>query len=206
MALGRRVQFDRGQIIYGIGADGTDLYGIAVGTARMHMAIDEHEQRLSHVIGPGFRFGESEFTSGIPRVLEYEAATDMVLLQVTGNDFNRLAQGFPDTWKWVALLAGQHLITAMGAADDLMLQSSGKRLAAVLLRLSGNRLGHPASPANNAIPATQQELAVAANLSRASAGRILRKTELAGEISIEYGALMILDANALTARIATANQ
>ncbi|MEY8099993.1 helix-turn-helix domain-containing protein, partial [Falsihalocynthiibacter sp. S25ZX9] len=67
-------------------------------------------------------------------------------------------------------------------ADDLMLSAPQKRMASVLLRLSGNRLGHQRSPPIKAIPATQQELAVAANLSRASAGSILREMERNGEI------------------------
>lgn len=201
VAIGRWAQVDRGQTIYDIGADDTDLYGITSGTARMQMAMNEHEQRLSHVIGPGFWFGENEFVSDTPRMLEFEAATDMLLLQVPRADFQKLAQEFPDAWRWIALLAGQHLITAIGAADDLMLSSSEKRMAAILLRLSGNRLGHPHSPPIDIIPATQQELAVAANLSRASAGSILREMERNGEISIEYGALVIRDAKALAARL-----
>jgi len=201
LKIGRWVQMDRGQIVYGIGTDDTNLYGIASGTARMHMAINEHEQRLSHVIGPGFWFGENELVSGLARMLEFEAATDMLLLKITHYDFQQLARELPDAWKWIALLAGQHLITAIGAADDLMLSSSEKRIAAVLLRFSGNRLGHPRSPPINVIPATQNELAVASNLSRASAGNILREMERNREISIEYGALVIRDAEALAARV-----
>jgi CRP-like cAMP-binding protein len=201
VAIGRWVRKDQGQIIYGIGSDDTNLYGIASGTARMQMAINEHEQRLSHVIGPGFWFGENELVSGEARMLEFAAATGMSLLQITRTDFQNLARDVPDAWRWIALLAGQHLITAIGAADDLMLPSSEKRLAAVLLRLSGNRLGHPRSPSIAVIPVTQQELAIAANLSRASAGRILRKLETSGEISLEYRAVMIRDFNALSARI-----
>ncbi len=199
--IGRWIQVGRGQVVYGIGSEEAVLYGVAQGTARMHMAINEHEQRLSHIIGPGFWFGEYEFTSGISRLLEFEAATDLLLLHVARYDFQQLALKYPDSWQWIALLSGQHLITAMGAADDLMLTSAERRLAALLLRLSGHRLAHPASPPFEFIPATQQELAVAANLSRASAGKILRMLEKKGEITIEYGALAILDAQALAARI-----
>ena len=201
VAIGQWIQMDRGQMVYGIGADDTSLYGIANGTARMHMAMNEHEQRLSHVIGPGFWFGENEFVSGVSRILEFEAATDLLLLQVTHNDFQKLAPEFPDAWKWIAQLAGQHLITAIGAADDLMLPTAEKRLVAVLLRFSGNRLGHPQSPPFENIPVTQHELAVAANLSRASAGPILRMLEKEGEILIDYGALVICDACSLGARL-----
>ena len=199
--IGQWVHLDQGQIVYCNGDDGTELYGVADGTARMHMAMNEHEQRLSHTIGPGFWFGENEFVSGTPRMLEFEAATEMLLLQVTCYDFQQLAQEIPDTWRWIALLAGQHLITAIGAADDLMLSSSKKRVAAVLLRFTGRRLGHPKSPPIDVIPATQQDLADATNLSRSSVGNILREMERNVEISIEYGATVIRDAKALEARL-----
>jgi CRP-like cAMP-binding protein len=201
LKIGRWVQINSGLIIYGIGSNNTNLYGIASGTARMQMAINEHEQRLSHIIGPGFWFGENELVSGSPRLLEFEAATDLLLFKITRNDFLQLSREFPDAWKWIALLAGQHLITAIGAADDLMLSAPQKRMASVLLRLSGNRLGHPQSPPIKAIPATQHELAVAANLSRASAGSILREMERNGEISIGYGNLVICNSDALSARL-----
>lgn len=201
VAIGRWVRLDRGQIVFGNGEEGTYLYGIARGTARMHITMNEHEQRMGHIIGPGFWFGDAEFVAGIPRIMEVDAATDLVLLRVVLSDFRQLAQAFPDAWRWISLLVVQHMFISIGAADDLMLADARKRLAAVLLRLSGRRLGHLASPPINIIPATQQELAAAANLSRASAGRILKEMEEMGEISIEYGALQIRDAGALAARL-----
>lgn len=206
VAIGRWVRLDRGQIVFGIGSDDMDLYGIARGTARMHIAMNEHEQRVGHIIGPGFWFGDNEFVSGVPRIMEIDAATDLLLLRIPRSDFQQLAREFPDAWRWIALLAVQHLTLAIGAADDLMLSSGESRLVAVLLRLSGHRLGHPASPPLEFLPATQQELAVAANLSRASAGRILRMLEDKGEISIEYGALVIRDPRALAARLLYAGE
>ena len=199
--IGRWVHISRRQVVFSNGDADTDLYGIAHGTARMQIAMNEHEQRMGHIIGPGFWFGDNEFVTGIPRIMEIEAATDMVLLQITRKSFEQFTQEFADAWKWIAVLTAQHLIIAVGAADDLMLSSSENRVAAVLLRLSGSRFGHPCSPPIDVIPVTHQDIAVATNLSRASAGRILRKMDKNGEISIEYGALVIRDADALAARI-----
>jgi CRP/FNR family transcriptional regulator, cyclic AMP receptor protein len=201
VAIGRRIQLDPGQIVFCNGDVDTDIYGISHGTARMQIAMNEHEQRLGHIIGPGFWFGDNEFVSGFPRIMEIEAATELHLLQISRSDFLQLALDFSEAWRWIALLLAQHLIISVGAADDLMLASSEKRLAAVLLRFSGYRLGHPNSPLVEVIPATQQEIAVATNLSRASAGRILREMEENGEISIEYGALVIRDLSTLMARL-----
>jgi CRP-like cAMP-binding protein len=199
--IGKWVHMDQGQIVYCNGDAGTELYGIAHGTARMQIAMNEHEQRLGHIIGPGFWFGDNEFILGLPRIMEIEAATDLLLLQIERNDFLQLAQDFPDAWRWISILAAQHLIIAVGAVDDLMLSSSKKRVAAVLLRFTGRRLGHPKSPPIDVIPATQQDMAIATNLSRSSVGSILREMERKGDISIEYGAIVIRDAIALEARL-----
>jgi CRP/FNR family transcriptional regulator, cyclic AMP receptor protein len=201
IAIGRWVQVERGQIIYRNGDTDTGLFGISDGVVRIQIAMNEHEQRVGQIIGPGFWFGGHAFSTGSPRKIEVEAATDAALLRVTPSDFEKLVTEFPVAWKWIATLFSHHLTLAMGAADDLMLSSSELRLAAVLLRFSGNRLGHPNSPPQNEILASQQELAVAANLSRASAGRILREMEKTGEVSIGYGTVEIRDAKALAARL-----
>lgn len=202
VGIGRWTKLGRGDVVYNQGDAETDLYGIANGIARMQIAMNEHEQRVAHVIGPGFWFGEYAFVSGSQRAVEIEAATDLLLLRITRHAFQRLADEHPEIWRWIALLCSQHTIMAIGGADDLMLPTSEKRLIAVLLRLSGHRLNHPSSPPIEVVPITQAELATASNLSRATAGRILRELESRDEISIEYGSIIIRDANALLATLA----
>lgn len=145
--------------------------------------------------------GQIVFCNGDVDTDIYGISHGTARMQISRSDFLQLALDFSEAWRWIALLLAQHLIISVGAADDLMLASSEKRLAAVLLRFSGYRLGHPNSPLVEVIPATQQEIAVAANLSRTSAGRILREMEENGEISIEYGALVIRDLSTLMARL-----
>lgn len=201
LAMGQWQLVPGGEILYGHGAESRDLFGIADGSLHMRIAMNEHEQRLAHICGPGFWFGENELISGSARILETEASEDLVLLRIPAHDFLHLARSRPDAWRWIALLAVQHQALAIGAADDLMLPSAAKRLIGVLLRLSGNRLNNPASPALTVIHLTQQELAVAANLSRASAGRILRELAGAGDIAIDYSAISILNAAGLAKRL-----
>lgn len=187
--------------MYLVGSEANHLFGIASGSARMHLAINEHEQRVAHVCGPGFWFGEYEFVAKVPRIMEIEAAEDLKLLCVNRVDFDRMAVSTPDAWKWLTVLSSQHLAIAIGAGDDLMLPDLEKRVVTVLLRFCGARLGHPASPLVRRIPVTQAELAVAANLSRSSAGKVLRELERAGEITIDYGAINVCDVFALTKRL-----
>ena len=200
-SIGEWVRFDKGDIIFEHGAEEADLYGLASGSICMHIAMGEHEQRLAHICGPGFWFGDFEFVSGASRMMAVEAAEDVLLLRVRRSDFLKLAKVQPDIWRWIALLAVQHITIAVGAADDLMLPSVKKRVAAVLLRLSGRRFAHPASKPMSTIYLTQLELAVAANLSRAAAGKILREMAESGAIKIDYGSIRILNPVALAAKL-----
>lgn len=191
LSIGHWVQFKKNEVIYWHGAESNDLFGVASGHVRLHIAMNEHEQRVAHIVGPGFWFGENELILKSSRIMEMAAGSDLKLFKVPSDGFYRLAEKKPCVWKHLAALAAQHQILAIGAADDLLLSSAEKRIAAVLLRLSGNRLNHALSPAYFEIPITQQEFSVAANLSRATAGRLLREMASRGEILIEYGRIQI---------------
>ncbi len=201
LALGSWVRIPSGDIVYGVGDEEGALYGIASGLARLHIALNEHEQRLAHLCGPGFWFGDFELVTNTPRTMEFDAAEDLLLLRIQRNDFVRFASTDPEAWRWIAVLVAQHASLAVSAADDLMLRSAEKRLVAALLRLSGRRFAHPASVPLTAVPITQLDLAVAANLSRSSAGSILRRLGQAREISIDYGKIIIHDSEALASRL-----
>ncbi|MGB2933330.1 MAG: Crp/Fnr family transcriptional regulator [Methyloceanibacter sp.] len=195
---GEWMEMQTGSILYSIGEDQSSLWGLASGMVRMHVSMNEHEGRLGHIVGPGFWFGEYELVAGGPRIMEMEAAEDPVLLRVRPDVLKDILARSPENWRWLTLLAVQHQAVAITAADDLMLRSAVKRLAALLLRLSGRRAAHPSSMPLDTIPATQQEVALAANMSRATAGEILRDFEAAGLISRDYRAIHIHQARGLS--------
>ncbi len=197
--IGRLIDIPRGQAVFGLGSDTSEFYGVAQGVVRLEVAANGNEQRLGQFFGPGYWFGELRLIAEMPRLMGAVAATDVRLMQITQSGFNRLANEFPDLWRCIALLSAQHMAMAIGAADDLMLSSPQKRIAAVLLRFAGRRHANPAIQPNDTIPVTQQEIAAAANMSRASAGNILRQMAAQGQITIEYGALLIRDPEALAA-------
>ncbi len=80
----------------------------------------------------------------------------------------------PAGWQAVARLVGEFALLASVIAADLLIPASEQRCAAVLLRLAGQRFASPRDAVEVMVPVTQEELAAAANLSRNSAGAILR--------------------------------
>jgi CRP-like cAMP-binding protein len=201
LSLGSWLRCSAGEVVFRNGDPAGDLFGIASGAIRMHIAMNEHEQRVAHVCGPGFWFGDFELVTGTPRIMEIDANDELLLMRVARSSFLEMAEAHPEAWRWIALLAVQHGMLAIGAADDLMLASAEARVVAILLRLTGHRLNHPASPSLPSVRITQQELAVASNLSRTATGGILRELKRSGEISIDYGVIAIRDPKALATRL-----
>jgi CRP-like cAMP-binding protein len=90
---------------------------------------------------------------------------------------------------------------AAGVIGDLMLRDPVKRTAALLLRLCGVRSAM--SPAKEPFPIllSQEEIGHLANLSRNSIIPILRDFAQRGYIRVDYGTIVITDAQALARTI-----
>jgi CRP/FNR family cyclic AMP-dependent transcriptional regulator len=186
LQAGSLKRFENGDVVYGLGQSQDCLWCVVSGLARMWITMNEQPPRFGHVAGPGFWFGEVEVTTKGPRIIEVEAHGDTVLLMVAGRDFRQVASEFEDAWRELARLAVANLALAIGAADDLMIRDPKQRLAAVLLRLASHRSAFQGVAPIPFIPATQSEIAAAANLSRASAAAILAELVESGAIATEY--------------------
>ena len=197
LAVGVKRTFQDGEVIYGLGQDQACLWGISSGLVRMLVTMNEQSPRFGHVAGPGFWFGETEFVIDRPGIIEMAASGETELLMVTRHAFARVAGNHPDAWPAVAVLAVLNEGLAIGAADDLMIRDARQRLCAVLLRLSSNRNAFQGMPPIPYIPATQREIAEAANLSRSSAAALLAELSGAGLVRTEYRRIEILDPEGL---------
>jgi len=189
--------FDDDEVIYGLGQYQASLWGIASGLVRMTITMNEQPPKFGHVVGPGFWFGETEFVTDRPGIIEMVASGNTTLLMVTRQAFRRVADAHSEAWPGVALLAVLNEGLAIGAADDLMIRDARQRLCAVLLRLSSHRSCFQGAPPLPHIPATQREIADAANLSRSSAAALLARLSGAGLIRTEYGRIEILNPEGL---------
>ncbi len=200
--VGNFQTFSDGATIYGFGQEQYCLFGIASGQIRMWVTMNEQEPRFGHVAGPGFWFGEYEVVTRQPRVVEMAASGETRLCVVTRSDIDRVARKHADAWAAVALLAVMNQVTAIGAADDLMIRNAKKRLVAVLLRLSSHRNAFQGVPPVPAVPVTQREIADAAAVSRSSAAAILADLKRDGMIRIDYKTIVVLEPERLLALLA----
>lgn len=193
LAVGQKERVPAGAVLYQLGDAAEGLVGVMSGCVRLHVALNGQKVRIAHICGPGFWLGEYELLTGSPWLVRIEAPTETTVMKVAKTDFLKIAEDDPTAWRWIASLSAENMAVTVRSVEDLLLENSEERLVSVLLRLAGRRPSNPAMPPLSLVPVIQSELAEAANMSRRSAGQILRKLEAQGAIALGYGAIEILD-------------
>lgn len=85
----------KGELIFGEGDVGKELYIVEEGSVAISKAIkDNLEQVLAHM-GPGDYFGEMAVIENIPRTASASAETDCTLLTIADSDIMRLMDEEP---------------------------------------------------------------------------------------------------------------
>ncbi|WP_068119463.1 Crp/Fnr family transcriptional regulator [Tropicimonas marinistellae] len=182
---------------YGDKPDG--LYGLISGSVRMDTIWSRHGPSMLSTFHAGAWLGEAEFLADSPRITSMSALRSCEYLFIGAKTIETLARERPELWRGIGLLAFEHLSLAVAALDDAMIRSSKARLAAVLVRLCGARLGTAEDSVSSEIDVTQSDLAQMANLSRSVVGSHLEEFERNGIIRRSYGRMSVTDIDALRA-------
>jgi CRP-like cAMP-binding protein len=182
---------------YGDRPDG--LYGLIAGSVRMDTIWSLHGPSMLSTFHAGAWLGEAEFLADSPRITSMYALRACEYLFIGAKTIETIARERPELWRGIGLLAFEHLSLAVAALDDAMIRSSKARLAAVLVRLCGARLGVTEEALSLEIDVTQSDLAQLANLSRSVVGGHLQELEHNGMIQRSYGRMSVTDIDALRA-------
>jgi CRP/FNR family transcriptional regulator, cyclic AMP receptor protein len=137
-------------------------------------------------------FGKGPAIIGQPRPVSLSATRSVSLLYVSQRAIGEIARLHPAFWKYFVIPLMGHLDTALGAMADFMIRQHDKRLAAVLLRLGGCRSAANARMGAVEVDASQEDIAAMANVSRTTAGSVMREWQSMGLITIGYGRVAIL--------------
>ena len=160
---------------YGDQPDG--LYGLITGSVRMDTIWSHHGPSMLSIFHAGAWLGEAEFLADSPRITSMSALRSCEYLFIGAKSIETIARERPELWRGIGLLAFEHLSLAVAALDDAMIRSSSARLAAVLVRLCGARLGTAEESVSLEIDVTQSDLAQMANISRSVVGNHLEDLE-----------------------------
>jgi CRP/FNR family cyclic AMP-dependent transcriptional regulator len=183
--------------IYSIGDEPGGIFGIVSGCLGISVVQGETGPYIAHFAMPGTWFGQaSAFTRG-PRRVGLTATRDTVLLYLPLRAIDEIVRHDPSAWRLLALPLFEHLDISIGGSDDLLQRSHVKRFVAVLLRLGNCRHVSPRNHRPMEIDMSHEDLAYLANVSRTTAGAILRKLQAEKHLAMSYGRISILAPDAL---------
>lgn len=197
LAAGRRVCLDRGEYLFSAGAQPGGIYGVVTGGVGAEGSTQFHTPKLGHVFRSGHWFGHGPALHGGLRTMGYFAVENSVLLTITLEDLQQLMRQDAEISRQVGRMANIGTDIASWVALDLLIPDAPRRIAAVLLRVTGALEAVEPSDARG-FQLTQAEIGVMANVSRVYLNRVLSSFTKSGWIATTYGYLRLLDVNALT--------
>jgi CRP-like cAMP-binding protein len=192
---GIAVDVPAGACVFRRGDPPTGLYGIVSGAVAVEGGHGRQSPVMTHVFRSGDWFGLTAVLDGSPRVLTYRVLEDARLLLVLRAPMLALMEADPRVARRVVYLAEIGSRIGTWAVRDLLTQDAGRRLAAVLYRVTGAGEIAPGGP--DGFRLTHQQLGEMANLSRHHVGRKLAALEAAGWIACGYNRIRLLDAEGL---------
>jgi CRP-like cAMP-binding protein len=203
LPMARWRRFEAGTPVTLGGDEADDIIGMASGVVAFTSALGFADSPVSHMARAVFWMGYGPMLFGGTRVVSAEARSEVWVASFPKARVLPLLDGDTKWWRFFMRLSGEYGHMSSMIAGDLLIPESERRLAAVLLRFGGFRvLGNPgieevAAMAPVVVPVTQAELAAAANLSRNSAGKILRGFCRRRMVETGYRGITITDPSGL---------
>lgn len=195
------LHFAPGEMIYGVGDGPGGIYCLICGSIRVTIAPGNEGPFFAHLMGAGHWIGEGPVISGQPRLVGLSAGRASAALHLPLPALRAMIDADPLVWRYVAQLALINVQTTLIAMNDSMIRDDERRLVATLLRLGDCRLATPPGHAPASIDATQEELAIMANLARSTVGTLLRRLRAQRLLELAYGAVVIPDPDRLRGRL-----
>lgn len=196
LAQGRIITVRRGKAIYREGDEGRNMYGLVKGGVAVVIGPPRLAPRLATIMGAGTWFGAGPVLTGELRSVEFRAAEDSSFLVLPGQAVEQIAIAQPENARAIGALAMIGHDLAVRVAAELLIPSSARRIAAVILRIAApdrydGRIG------GDGVCVSQSQLAEMANVSRNVANSALGELRDAGWIETRYNRLMVRNSAAL---------
>jgi CRP/FNR family transcriptional regulator, cyclic AMP receptor protein len=186
-----------GEYVFREGDDSDTCYVVRSGHARALREHSDGRQITLATFGPGDFFGELAMFDNERRSATVQAADELDLLGILGDDMRALLARHPDIAVKLVISLGRRLRAANERLARQSFQTVQSRVATVLCQLVDRARAEGAPERDVPVVATQAELAQLAGSSRESASRFLAVLERAGVISQGRGRLTVHDPAAL---------
>lgn len=177
-----------GQFIYLQDTPPTEFYYLEDGSARSIISSPEGTERLLTLHRSGDLMGEASFFDQCPRVSSAVAVTPCKAVSIDKRQLERSFQSHPELAYPLLSYLARTVRLLSGHVDDLTFRPADQRLAGALLRQGGE---------NGTIQTTHEELGTTVGASRVTVSRVLARFVKNGWIKTGYGAIVLLDRDAL---------
>lgn len=185
-------RFGTGESIVEVGDEAGGIYGVLDGAVGCWISSPYNEQMMAHVARQADWFGEGPAVTGEARTMSFRALEPTLLLQLTLPAIRQLTAELPETAHCISVLSETAARSAIRAISDLLIPDAERRLAAVLLRVTGAEEGLAAMPPEG-VRLSQTELGEMAGFSRHHANRLLLKMQARGLVRLGYQRIIVLE-------------
>ena len=188
----RLVSLPKGRMLFDIEDEASELYCIVSGCAVITLGHPVQGVVNAHVMLPGRWFGEPAALGRRPRIMSVSARRPTEFLAISQAQIAELLKSEPSlNWTLFHLMAWNVEEYVLHTVD-LLIVDPRLRLCSRLLTFAGRLLNYlPPSPVS--IPMTQEELAVASNMSRSTVYNLLGELVEQGICELGYREVRILD-------------
>ncbi len=193
---GRIVTARRGEAIYREGDPGLSLCGLMSGAIAVMVGPPRLAPRIINIMGPGTWVGVGPVLNGELRSLEFRAVSECELLMVPGPVVKQMSNARTEYARAIGALAYIGHDVASRVAAELLIPSSTRRIAAIILRIAAPDSAE-ARVGSEGIVVTQSQVAEMANVSRNVANGVLCRLRDAGWIETSYGRVAVRNRAAL---------
>jgi CRP/FNR family transcriptional regulator, cyclic AMP receptor protein len=188
--------YEAGASLFVAGDPPGGIFGIADGSIGTSTLLGAPDAPMVHIARRGFWSGEGSILSGEPRRMSASAITAALVANVPLSALHTLLSERPEWWQHIGQLALSSIDIIGNGFVDLMIRDSGRRCAAILLRLCECRF-KDAAEVSREVMVTQEEMANMANLSRATVNTILRRFAKQQLIELRYRSIIVAETKRL---------
>ena len=188
-----------GEQIFAKGDPGNSMMAVLKGRVLISVPSSDGRQIVLTIMHEGDLFGEIALLDGKERTADAIAETDCELLVVARRSLLALLERRPDLCIELLAVLCERLRRTSEQVEDLAFLNLERRLAKALQRLAGERSEPALPPLVPGIKISQRVLGELVGGSRESVNKHLQQWKQAGIITIDKGAIVIRDRNALAA-------
>ena len=194
LSIARWRKYRAGDDIYLAGDEANGVFGLEKGRVDVSIPISADEWVTMHRAQPGFWIGDSALFSGQPRGVSVVTHDECLILTIPALPLKRMLEEHPHDYLCFYRLTHANTMQTLRVLAETIALPPRARFARMLLRLTSR---------DGVVGATQSELGALAGMSRAAFRRAFSELIEKGVVKMEYGAVRILDMEALQREVDT---